>query len=66
MNERTQKLRNIMSANNLSIADVAKIINRKPQTVRVWRCRTSASRVIPDHALALLETKIETNARGVL
>lgn len=57
MNERTKKLRNLMSAHNLSIADVAKMLNRKPQTIRTWRCR-SGVRVIPDHTLEVLETKV--------
>lgn len=58
MNTRTKTLLDLMAANNLSIAEVAKILNRSPQTVRVWRCKTDRTRIIPEHSLEVLKTKI--------
>lgn len=54
MNERTARLRALMAAHKLKAADVAAMLDRTPQTVRVWRSAYDA-RTIPAHALKLLE-----------
>ena len=60
MHTRTEQLRAIMHTHNLTADRVAEIIDRTPATVRVWRCQTEGSRVIPAHALAVLRAKVET------
>jgi hypothetical protein len=57
MNERTKKLRDLMTAHGLKPADVGTILNRKAQTVRVWTCNYEAQ-TIPQDALELLEFKL--------
>jgi phosphoribosylformylglycinamidine (FGAM) synthase-like enzyme len=57
MNPRTEQLRNIMHKYNLSCADVGEILDRTPQTVRLWRCKNQ-TRAIPDHALKVLENDV--------
>ena len=54
MNERTKRLREIMHARKWTSADVAAILERTPQTVRVWRSRYD-QRTIPADALKVLE-----------
>ena len=56
MTTRTEQLKKLMKDHYLSIEKVAEILDRKPQTVRVWRC--SDSREIPAHSLELLKSKI--------
>lgn len=58
MHQRTEKLRQIMASSGLTAQQVADLIDRKPNTVRVWRCDTSSSKVIPSHLLELLELKL--------
>jgi hypothetical protein len=53
MHERTKKLIDLMAEHQLKAADVAKILGRNANTVRVWRC--SNSQIIPADALRLLE-----------
>lgn len=54
--ERRDKLKQIMKTHNLRIRDVAKILNRRPQSVRVWLSVAPAE--IPEHCLELLELKV--------
>jgi hypothetical protein len=54
MDEKTKKLRDLMKAHKLDCAAVGEILQRAPQTVRVWRC-TYAARTIPADALRVLE-----------
>ena len=43
-----------MRAYNLTAADVAKMVQRKPNTVRAWRCE-SGKQTIPANTLLMLE-----------
>ncbi|MDX0622852.1 hypothetical protein GOD54_23420 [Sinorhizobium medicae] len=52
----TQRLKELMSANNLRIADVARILGRSKQTVKEWRCANA--RTISSNNLKLLEHEI--------
>lgn len=61
MNERTERLRALMKAHKLDAADVAQILQRTPQTVRVWCCANDQT--IPADALRVLELTLAT--RGV-
>jgi len=58
MNERTERLRNLMARHGLKAADVANLLGRKPNTVRVWRV-ADGDRVIPADTLALLELLLD-------
>lgn len=57
MTSRTEQLHQLMAAHDLTPEKVGELLNRKPQTVRIWRCK-SDSRTIPEHALELLKTKV--------
>lgn len=59
MKTRTEELRALMDAHNLTPSKVGKILNRKPMTVRIWMCK-SDGRNIPEHALELLRIKAAT------
>ena len=61
MHTNTQKLRDLMACHRLKVGDVARILNRKPHTVRVWRV-TKTTRPIPDNALELLTLKLQQAA----
>lgn len=65
MTERTEKLKAIMAANNLSAPMVGKLLNRSAATVRIWRCKDD-SRDIPAMALELLEIKVAAGAHMAL
>lgn len=54
MNERTRRLHIAMRQYNLSAAEVARIVQRKPNTVRAWRCE-SGKQTIPANTLLMLE-----------
>lgn len=56
MHKNTKKLHQLMQRHKLSAPDVARMLGRKPNTVRVWRVKET-TRPIPDDALALLELK---------
>lgn len=59
MNERTAKLINIMTENNLSYSDVGTILGRTKKTVEIWCCSNKpGQRVIPGYLLELLEFKL--------
>jgi transcriptional regulator with XRE-family HTH domain len=60
MNERTQRLLELMEQHRLEVADVAEILGRAPQTVRIWRCD---NQVIPADALRVLELTIESRSK---
>lgn len=63
MNERTAKLRALMAKHKLQAADVAEILDRTPQTVRVWRCDYEA-RTIPADALRVLEMTLAQRGKA--
>jgi DNA-binding transcriptional regulator YiaG len=60
MNERTKRLLELMEQHRLEVADVAEILGRAPQTVRIWR---SDNQVIPADALKLLELLIANRGK---
>ncbi|WP_167354199.1 hypothetical protein [Caballeronia fortuita] len=53
--ERTVRLLEIMRTRRLKSPDVAKMLDRSSQTIRMWRCE---SKIIPDHALTALEVAV--------
>lgn len=58
MEKRTKELHDLMARHNLRAPDVAKLVNRKAGTVRIWRC--GGERQIPAHTLELLKLKLRT------
>lgn len=58
---RTRALRALMQKHRLTAADVGRILDRSPTTVRIWACRHDA-RTIPATALRLLELELERAA----
>jgi hypothetical protein len=52
MHANTIRLREIMRSRQWNSALVARLLGRKPSTVRQWRCN---QRIIPDRLLARLE-----------
>lgn len=60
MNPRTERLRELMKARELTDAQVADILGLKPTTVRIYRCKTACSKTIPWRALELLELRTAT------
>jgi hypothetical protein len=52
-----------MYDHNLTVAEVAAILNRKPQTVRIWRC-DSKLRQIPEHTLKVLKISVTKTQAG--
>jgi len=63
MDKRTKRLRDLMAKHSMTAADVAELLDRSPQTVRVWRCRYDA-RVIPADALRVLELTLATRGKA--
>ena len=57
VNNNTERLRGLMQKHRLSIKDVARIMGRKHQTVRVWHMPNSP-RPIPDETLELLAVRL--------
>lgn len=57
MHTNTEQLLEIITSNNLSTKDIAALLGRTNQTVRIWRSKTG-HRVIPDHQLELLKLKL--------
>lgn len=57
MHKNTKKLRELMKRHALSAPDVASLLGRKPNTVRVWRV-TETTRPIPSETLELLRYKL--------
>lgn len=62
MNKNTKKLHSLMRQHKLTAADVAGMLGRKVNTVRVWRVQDTA-RVIPDDTLQLLAMKLAERKR---
>ena len=58
MTTRTEQLHQLMTERGVSVARVAEILGRKPQTIRIWRCKDDR-RQIPAHALELLRLKLD-------
>ena len=56
MDERTERLHNIMAEHGLTCSDVGRLLGRTEQTVLIWRCK--GGKVIPSHQLELLEYKL--------
>lgn len=57
MATRNEELRQLMTDHGLTVEAVAGMLNRKPMTVRIWRCK-SHKRQIPEHSLELLKAKV--------
>lgn len=49
---RQERLRTAMRKRKLNCAQLAELLDRQPQTVRLWHC---GKRPVPDYALATLE-----------
>lgn len=65
MNTNTKKLHALMKRHKMTAPQVAAMLGRKPNTVRVWRVKDT-QRPIPDDALALLTMKLQAaRSRGV-
>lgn len=62
MHTNTEALHKLMQGNKLKAADVAAILGREVNTVRVWRVRDT-KRVIPDETLQLLQMKLAEKRR---
>jgi DNA-binding transcriptional regulator YiaG len=62
MHTNTERLHTLMQRNKLKAADVATILGREVNTVRVWRVRDT-KRVIPDDTLTVLEVKLAEKRR---
>lgn len=58
MTTRTDDLLTLMDEHDLTINAVSLLLDRKPQTVRIWRCKNH-KRQIPKHALELLQEKVK-------
>lgn len=58
MKPKAIELQDFMAANKLTVQEVSELLDRKPGTVRVWRCLTSG-KAIPDHAMELLRVKAQ-------
>ncbi|HEX8552519.1 MAG TPA: helix-turn-helix domain-containing protein [Abditibacteriaceae bacterium] len=61
MNQRTQRLIDIMKDSGLSAKDVAELLGKSEKTVRIWRCKNE-DRVIPQNLLDLLILKLAAKA----
>lgn len=55
--KRTQRLRHLMDAHQVTADEVGTLLGRTGQTVRVWRC-ADESRTIPRDALDVLEVRL--------
>lgn len=63
MKNNTAELLALIAQHNLSTKQIAKLLNREPQTVRHWRSKTGF-RVIPDSQLELLKLKLASRQQG--
>jgi hypothetical protein len=57
INERTLMLLRLMHQHDLTVKAVSDLLGRKPQTIRMWRCK-GGPRVIPEHVLNLLTLRL--------
>ena len=64
MKRNQKELMDVMYHNRLSTTNVADLLYCKPNTVRVWRCKTGIS--MPDAKLELLKLKLESAQRYVM
>lgn len=64
MHQNTTQLLEIIASNNLTTKDIAELLGRTNQTVRIWRSKNEG-RVIPDHQLELLKLKLAQRKAGV-
>lgn len=62
MNDNTKKLHALMKRHKMTAGEVAAMLGRKPNTVRVWRVKETA-RPIPDDTLQLLALKLAERKR---
>jgi hypothetical protein len=56
MTANLKMLKKLMKDHDLNCPSVAKLLDRKPQTIRTWR---SGRYPIPDHAIKLLKLQLE-------
>lgn len=61
MHPNTEKLHKLMDRHKVDAAQVAEILGREVNTVRVWRVESTV-RPIPDDTLDLLEMKLKARA----
>jgi len=59
VDDRTKRLRQLMLDRGLTISAVASLTGRSEATVRIWRCKTEGTRVIPANTLALIDLATE-------
>lgn len=64
MHPNTEKLHKLMDRHKVDAQDVADMLGREVNTVRVWRVESTV-RPIPDDTLALLEMKLQERARKI-
>lgn len=57
MNQRTERLRELMKVRELTEVQVADLLGLSTTTVRIYRCKTENSKTIPARALELLELR---------
>ena len=62
MHTNTEALHKLMRRHKLTAMDVAALLGRKPNTVRVWRVQDTA-RPIPDETLQVLTMKLAERQR---
>lgn len=62
MHPNTEALHRLMQRNHLKAMDVATMLGRQVNTVRVWRVRET-ERPIPDETLQLLKLKLAERRR---
>lgn len=55
MDRKTLRVRELAAEHNLHLAELGALLGRTRRTARAWM---SGARVIPDHALALLEIRL--------
>lgn len=61
MHPNTERLHQLMDKHKVSAEDVAEILGREINTVRVWRVQETV-RPIPDDSLRLLEVLLQARA----
>lgn len=61
MHPNTEKLHKLMAKHKVDAQEVADMLGREVNTVRVWRVETTV-RPIPDDTLALLKMKLKDRA----
>lgn len=64
MHPNTERLHKLMERHKVDATEVADLLGREVNTVRVWRVESTV-RPIPDDTLALLEMKLQERARKI-